>query len=127
LQTVVTSTGQTCGRIVWQAKRTENWSNAWVQKLKDDQQEANAELAVLVTTNMPKKTTEPFYMLNGIWVVNTGAVRPMAETLRILLIEAHKHKLISVNKNEKRKRFTTTCAAHNLPRRCRSSLMPSPA
>ncbi len=101
LQTVITHTGQACGKIVWEAKRAENWSNAWVQKLKDDQQEANAELAVLVTTNMPKKTTEPFCMLDGIWVVNTGAVRPMAETLRILLIEANKHKLISINKNEK--------------------------
>jgi hypothetical protein len=38
---------------------------------------------------------------NVLVAINNGAVRPMAETLRILLIEAHKHKLISVNKNEK--------------------------
>ena len=101
LQTVVTRTGQACGKIVWEAKRAENWSTAWVQKLKDDQQEANAELAVLVTTVMPKQTTEPFCMIDDIWVVNTVAVRPMAETLRMMLIEANKNKLISLNKNEK--------------------------
>jgi len=60
LQTVVTRTGQACGKIVWEAKRAENWSNAWIPKLKDDQREANAELAVLVTTSLPKETTGTF-------------------------------------------------------------------
>lgn len=101
LQTVITRAGQICGKIIWEAKRAENWSNAWVQKLKDDQQESNAELAVLVTTIMPRQMTEPFCILDGIWIVNIAAVRPMAETLRMLLLEAHKHKLISLNKNEK--------------------------
>jgi hypothetical protein len=101
LQTVITRTGQICGKIIWEAKRAENWSNAWIQKLKDDQQEAGAELAVLVTTSMPKQSTEPFCIMEDIWVVNIAAVRPMAETLRLLLLEAHKHKLIHLNKNEK--------------------------
>ncbi len=101
LQTVITRTGQVCGKIVWEAKRAENWSSAWVQKLKDDQQEAGAELAVLVTTVMPRQTTDPFCIIDDIWVVNTCLVRPMAETLRIMLIEANKNKLMSLNKNEK--------------------------
>lgn len=101
LQTVITRAGQACGKIIWEAKRAENWSNAWVQKLKDDQQEANAELAVLVTTVMPKQTTEPFCMVDDIWVVNSVAVRPMAETLRMMLIETNKNQLMSLNKNEK--------------------------
>jgi hypothetical protein len=101
LQTVITRTGQSCGKIIWEAKRAENWSNAWVQKLKDDQQAANAEIAVLVTTTMPKQTTDPFCMFEDIWVVETLIVRPIAETLRVMLIEAHKHKVIGLNKNEK--------------------------
>lgn len=100
-QTVITRTGQDCGKIIWEAKRAENWSNAWVQKLKDDQREANAELAVLVTTVMPKQTTEPFCMVDDIWVVNFIAVRPMAETLRMMLIQTNKNKLVGLNKNEK--------------------------
>lgn len=101
LQTVITRTGQSCGKIIWEAKRAENWSNAWIQKLKDDQQAAVAEIAVLVTTTMPKQTTEPFCMVDDIWVVDILAVRPVAETLRVMLIEAHKHKVIGLNKNEK--------------------------
>ncbi|MDD2754426.1 MAG: DUF2130 domain-containing protein [Methanothrix sp.] len=101
LQTVITRTGQDCGKIIWEAKRAENWSNAWVQKLKDDQREANAELAVLVTTVMPKQIIEPFCIVDEVWVVNSVAVRPMAETLRLMLIETNKNKLIGINKNEK--------------------------
>ncbi len=101
VQTVITRTGQSCGKIIWEAKRAENWSNAWIQKLKDDQQAAVAEIAVLVTTTMPKQTTEPFCMIDDIWVVDTLVVRPVAETLRVMLIEAQKHKVIGLNKNEK--------------------------
>ena len=40
LQIVHTTTGQPCGTIIWEAKRAENWSDKWIQKLKDDQLEA---------------------------------------------------------------------------------------
>jgi hypothetical protein len=113
IQTVVTRSGQACGKIVWEAKRAENWSKIWIQKLKDDQQEANAELAVLVTTVMPKQTTEPFCIIDDIWVVNTIAIRPIAETLRVLLIETNKNKLISLNKNEKMEAlYDYLCSPH---------------
>lgn len=101
VQTVITRTGQSCGRIIWEAKRAENWSNGWIQKLKDDQHAARAEVAALVTTVMPKPITEPFCLVEDIWVVNTAAIRPVAETLRVMLIETQKHKLIGLNKNEK--------------------------
>lgn len=41
IQTVRTSTGISVGKIIWEAKRAEHWSDKWVQKLKDDQQEAS--------------------------------------------------------------------------------------
>ena len=56
--------GQLCGTIVWEAKQTRNWQAAWVRKLKDDQQTVGAEIAVLVTSAMPKeqngRSGEPF-------------------------------------------------------------------
>jgi len=54
LQMVCTSNGQECGRIIWEAKRAENWSESWLSKLKDDQLAADARIAVLVTTALPK-------------------------------------------------------------------------
>ena len=101
LQIVNTPTGQRCGTIIWEAKRAENWSDKWVQKLKDDQLEAKAELAVIVTTVLPNDISEPFAMLGDIWVAKEQVIKPMAETLRLLLIEAYKLKLVNTGKNEK--------------------------
>ena len=35
VQKVVSPSGHDCGTIVWEAKRTKNWSDGWVQKVKD--------------------------------------------------------------------------------------------
>jgi len=101
LQVVHTSTGQRCGAIIWEAKRAENWSQKWIQKLKDDQVEAKAELAVIVTTSMPDDSATPFTMVGDVWVARDSVVRPVAQTLRILLLEAHTLKLVNTGKAEK--------------------------
>ena len=101
IQTVMTRSGQVCGKIIWEAKRAENWSNNWIPKLKEDQQAAGAEIAALVTTIMPKQSSGPFIMLEGVWVTNMSALRPVAETLRVILLEQQKSRAISAGKNEK--------------------------
>ncbi|MGB6647656.1 MAG: DUF2130 domain-containing protein, partial [Bacteroidota bacterium] len=101
LQLVITPSGQECGTIIWEAKRAENWSAKWVQKLKDDQLEAKADLAAIVTTSFPEGLSEPFSLVDDIWVVGAGAMKPVAQILREMLIEAHKLKLVSTGKSEK--------------------------
>ena len=101
LQIVNTPAGQRCGAIIWEAKRAENWSDKWIQKLKDDQVEAKAELAVIVTTTMPTGINEPFALLAGIWIAKEQVIKPIAETLRLLLIEAHNQQLANTGKSEK--------------------------
>lgn len=101
IQTVRTATGIAAGKIIWEAKRAEHWSDKWLQKLKDDQQEAKADLAVLVTTAMPKGVTEPFTRMGDIWVITPQVLRPMAETLRVILLESHKLRQANVGRDEK--------------------------
>ena len=101
LQTVRTPYGQECGTIIWEAKRAENWNEKWLQKLKDDQQEAKAEIAVLVTTVMPKGITDVFMRSGDIWVVSPHVVKPVAEMLRVVLLEAQKLKQVNTGRNEK--------------------------
>ena len=100
-QRVLTSTGQVCGTIIWESKRAANWSEGWLTKLKDDQQEARAEVAVLVTTTMPKDIRESFAMYAGIWVVRPEAMRPLGETLRVLLIGLQKLRVGNEGRQEK--------------------------
>ena len=100
IQTVRLRSGTVCGRIVWESKRAENWSNAWVGKLKDDQQAAGGELAVLVSTAFPAGVEEPMVMHEGIWLVRPDLVRALAEALRTVLIESQRQKTISAGKGE---------------------------
>jgi hypothetical protein len=100
IQTVRLRSGAVCGRVVWETKRAENWSNAWVPKLKDDQQAAGGELAVLVSTAFPAGISEPMVMYEGVWLVRPDLVRALAEALRTVLIESQRQKAISAGKGE---------------------------
>ena len=52
VQSVKSSAGQTSGTILWETKRTRNWSDAWLTKLREDQRAAKAEVCVLVSSVM---------------------------------------------------------------------------
>ncbi len=101
IHTVRTANGEVCGKIIWEAKRAETWSDRWLAKLKDDQREVQADIAVLVTTAMPKGVTEPFSMIGDVWLVAPHLVRPVAETLRVSLIEINKLRLVNTGRGEK--------------------------
>ena len=42
-----------CGSIVFESKRTKNFDNKWIDKLKQDQMRVKGDIAVLVTETMP--------------------------------------------------------------------------
>lgn len=101
LHTVRTVQGIECGKIIWEAKRAENWTDKWLHKLKDDQQEAKADIAVLVTTAMPKGVDEVIVRIGDVWVVSPHVIKPVAEMLRVVLLEANKLKMVNTGRNEK--------------------------
>lgn len=122
IQTVRTPMGQTCGKIIWEAKRAENWTDKWLHKLKDDQQEAKADIAVLVTTVMPKGVTDHFSRVGDVWVVSPHVMRPVAETLRVILLEAHKLKLVNTGRNEKMELLYNYLASGQFAQKIRTML-----
>ncbi len=86
VQRVVGTGGQLSGTILWEAKRTKNWSDAWLVKLREDQRTAKAEIAVIVSHVLPKGV-ETFEMVEGIWVTHPRAALPVAAILRQSLLE----------------------------------------
>lgn len=86
LQRVVSPAGRVCGTILWETKRTKNWSDGWLNKLRDDQRAAKADLAVLITDTLPK-SVETFDQVDGIWVTERRCAVPVAIALRQSLIE----------------------------------------
>lgn len=86
LHRVVSTGGQAGGTILWEFKRTKNWSDAWLVKLRDDQRTAKAEIAVIVSQILPKGV-ETFEMVEGVWVTHPRAALPVAMILRQFLLE----------------------------------------
>ena len=86
LQRVMGPLGQQCGMILWESKRTKNWSDGWLAKLRDDQRTDKAEIAIIVSQILPKGV-ESFDLVDGIWVTNTKSVFSLAVALRHSLIE----------------------------------------
>lgn len=86
LQRVLSPTGQICGTILWESKRTKNWSDGWLTKLRDDQRAAKAEVAVIISQVLPKGV-ETFELIDGVWVTHPRSAIPVAMVLRNTLIE----------------------------------------
>ena len=86
LQRVVGPLGQICGTILWESKRTKNWTESWLAKLRDDQRAAKAEISVLVSQALPKEV-EAFDLVNAVWVTHPRVAIPVAIMLRQSLIE----------------------------------------
>ena len=78
--------GQQCGTILWESKRTKNWSDGWLPKLREDQRAARAEIAVIVSQILPKDV-ETFGFVDQVWVAHPKVVLPVAIALRQTLIE----------------------------------------
>jgi len=76
--------GQPCGTIIWESKRTKNWSDGWLAKLREDQRAAKAEIAVIVSQSLPKEI-EAFGLVENVWVTQTKTVLPVASRSAIRL------------------------------------------
>ena len=86
LQRVIGPMGQPCGGILWESKRTKNWTDGWLAKLREDQRAAKAELAVIVSQALPKDI-DSFDHVEGVWVTSHRCALPVAVALRTSLIE----------------------------------------
>jgi hypothetical protein len=78
--------GQLCGTILWESKRTKNWSDGWLVKLREDQRAAKAEVAIIISQALPKDA-ETFELIDGVWVAHPRVTLPIAVALRQSLIE----------------------------------------
>lgn len=86
LQRVISPLGLSGGTILWESKRTKNWSDTWLAKLRDDQRTAKAEIAVIISQMLPKGV-ETFGLIEGVWVATPQAALPVAVTMRYTLLE----------------------------------------
>ncbi|HHL40348.1 MAG TPA: DUF2130 domain-containing protein [Deltaproteobacteria bacterium] len=100
IQRVCDRAGNHCGAIVWETKRTKAWNDAWIEKLKDDQREVRAEIAVIVTETMPRDIGA-FGLIDGVWVASVALAEPLAHVLRSGLLSLGAARRAAQGKGEK--------------------------
>ena len=100
LQIVLANNGKKCGSILWETKHTKAWSNDWLAKLRNDQRNAKADIAVIVSTTLPKGV-KSFEQIDNVWVVGVSYFEALASVLRQGLINIQSVKLTQVGQQTK--------------------------
>jgi hypothetical protein len=92
--------GEECGKIIFESKRTKAWSNTWTDKLKADMRNTQAELAILVSQVFPKDMN-CFGERDGVWICSFKEVVALTSALRTVLIRVAETSKKEENKGEK--------------------------
>jgi hypothetical protein len=100
IQTVRNNYGQECGKIIYESKRTKDFSNEWIEKLKADMRNLGADVAVIVTQAMPKDM-DGFGEKDGVWICNFMESRAVTSILRDLIIKVYNAGKSQENKGDK--------------------------
>ncbi len=100
IQTVRDNTGNVCGKVIYESKRTKAFTNEWIDKLKNDMRAQNANIAVIVTETMPKDM-DRFGLKDGVWICNFYEIKSLSFVLRDSLIKIQSVIVSQENKGDK--------------------------
>lgn len=100
IQKVRNNFGQECGSIIFESKRTKDFSADWIEKLKADARVMGADVAVIVTQAMPKDM-DCFGEKDGVWICSFAEVRALATVLRDLIMKVYNAAKSQENKGDK--------------------------
>lgn len=96
LQVVRNPSGKECGSILWESKNTKDFQRSWIEKLKNDQREASANLAVIMSIALPPEV-ESFGLYQDVWVTDYKSVIGLAMALRQSLVNLKRSEIIQSN------------------------------
>jgi hypothetical protein len=100
IQTVRNNLGQECGKIIYESKRTRDFSPDWIEKLKADMRSQGAVVAVIVTQAMPKDM-DCFGEKNGVWICSFSEVKALSFVLRDMIVKLFTAAKSQDNKGDK--------------------------
>jgi len=89
IQWVRNPLGQEVGTIIWESKNTKAWQDGWISKLKDDKIAAKADMAIIITTVLPKDIKN-FGMVDDIMITLPEHALAVAGILRDKVISVSK-------------------------------------
>ncbi|HSH55772.1 MAG TPA: DUF2130 domain-containing protein [Candidatus Limnocylindrales bacterium] len=121
-QTVCNSRGTACGIILWEIKRTKNWTDSWIPKLKADLRNAKANIPVIVTEAMPKQLEDEIGQLEGVWICKPKHTVVLGALLRQGLLDVAVQKALAQNKGGKAEALFSFVTSHEFVQQVESML-----
>ncbi|MDA9554782.1 DUF2130 domain-containing protein [Pelobium sp.] len=100
IQTVRNNSGQECGKIIYESKRTKDFGGDWIEKLKKDKISVNADVAVIVTQTYPKGM-DSFGEKDGVWICSFEELKAVAYVLRDGIIKLYSATKSQENRGDK--------------------------
>jgi hypothetical protein len=101
VQKIRRSSGEVCGTVAWEMKRTKGWKEDWIDKLKSDLPAVDAQLGIIVTETLPEGIRN-FGFKRGVIVTNYDCFVPVAALLRTHIIELYRQKLAGSSSEDKK-------------------------
>jgi len=92
-QLVINDFGGATGKIIYESKKQKNWKDEWIQKLRQDAVNEQAEIKVIVTTAMPEQMNS-FGQMEDIFICQYHELPVVATLLRQVLIQVYQEKNI---------------------------------
>jgi hypothetical protein len=86
------------GKILWEFKRTRSFDLKWIAKLKNAQQNAGCDIAVIVTATMPRDVKH-LGLCDQVWVCSADSISGMALLLRHVLLRVSTVKTLAETKD----------------------------
>ncbi len=111
-QVVKSPRGTVCGVILWEIKRTKNWTDSWIPKLKEDLRAEKANIPIIVTEVMPKQISEDMGVLNGVWICKPALTIILGTLLRKGLLDVGLQKALAENRGTKAEALFNFVTSH---------------
>jgi hypothetical protein len=92
---VKSAKGTVCGTILWESKRTKNWTDSWLPKLKEDLRNDKAHIAVLVSETLPSDVSSEILNRDGVWICSPSFSLILSQLLREALIREARQRYIN--------------------------------
>jgi len=84
--------GAIAGTILWESKRTKDFHDTWIDKLREDQREQKADTAILVSQVLPEEVSH-FAIIKEVVIAHPSIIDALSSIVRQHLVNLTRHKM----------------------------------
>ena len=100
LHKVKLRSGAVAGTILWESKRTKDFHDSWIEKLREDQREQKADFAILVSQILPEEVTH-FATRGDVVITHPSMVDALSGIVRQHIVNVARHKMTEEQRQDK--------------------------